>query len=451
MSDTLPLRTRVLYGLGDWGPTTTSTAFMFFYSFFLTDVANLPPALVAPVLLAGGIWDAVNDPIIGVLADRVRSRWGRRRPFFLFGAVPFAVSFILLWWVPPFDSIVLKALYYGAVYILFDTAFTAVSVPYVALTPELTENYDERTRLNGYRMTVSMGGGLIVVIALPLVVRLFAEPKTGYLATAAVFGALGALPYFLLFFGIRERFETTPEPKISILEGFRTAFRNRPFRYAAGIYLTSWITVSLVAALFQYYLTYHLRMADAIEIVLGVVQLSALLFIAPIVKLSTALGKQRAYLIGIGSWVLVMLAISFLPADAGTIVYVLAAAAGFGIAAAHVIPWAIVPDIIEADELSSGKRREGMYYGFLVFMEKTGAAFALAFIQWVLSVSGYTAGADQTPGTLVAMRLLIGPLPAALLAVSMLCAVRFPITKRRHEEIRGELAVSRRDRAAGRN
>ena len=135
-SEKLPFRTKLIYGLGDWGNTTTSTIFVFFFAFFLTDIARLEPAFAALVLLAGGIWDAINDPLIGVLADRVHSRWGRRRPFFLLGALPFTICFILLWWVPPFSGQAAKAIYYCLTYLAFDTVYTLLAVPYSALTPE---------------------------------------------------------------------------------------------------------------------------------------------------------------------------------------------------------------------------------------------------------------------------------------------------------------------------
>lgn len=444
-------RTKIIFGLGDWGPTTTSTAFMFYYSFFLTDVARLSPAYAAPVLLAGGLWDAINDPWIGVLADRVRTRWGRRRPFFLFGALPFALSFMLLWWVPPWTAELSKALYYGVVYVLFDTAFTLIAVPFTALTPELTEDYDERTQLTGYRMAVSMGGGVIAAVAVPLFAGLFPEPKTGYLLMAVVFGILAAVPCLLLFFGIRERFVPSPADASSSsshgagaqLAVIVSIFRNRPFRYAAGIYMTAWVTISLVAALFQYYLTYWLGMADQVELVIGLVQISALIFLPLIVWLSGRWGKQEAYLLGAGWWLIIMLAIALLPAGARTGAYALAALAGFGVAAAHVVPWSIVPDVLEVDELATGQRREGAYYGFLVFLQKGGSALALALVQWVLHLTGYEAGAVQSPTTLSALRWLMGPLPAVLLAGSMLLAWRYPLTRARHAALRAELAGQR--------
>ena len=440
---TLPRRTRVIYGLGDWGNTTTSSIIGFFFSFFLTDIAGLPPLYVAPVLLIGGIWDAVNDPIIGVLADRVHTRWGRRRPLFLFGALPLALSFMMLWWVPPWPEPIAKAAYYAVAYILFDTSFTLVTVPYSALTAELTEDYDERTSLTGYRMAVSMAGGLVAVIAVPLLIEQFPDPSTGYMVAAVLFGLTAALPYLMLFFSIRERPLTRRQPPLGVFSGFFYTFRNRAFRYVAGVYLTAWITVNLVAALMQYYLTYWMKMADQLEIVLGLVQGAALLFIPVVVWLSGRLGKQSAYAVGLSWWAVVMLALAFLPPEAQALAYLLAALAGFGVAAAHVIPWSMVPDVIEADELETGQRREGAFYGFLVFIMKTGSAFALAFVQWVLHQTGYVAGAEQPNSALLAIRVLIGPLPAALLVLSIILAFKFPINRARHAELRRQLAVKR--------
>jgi GPH family glycoside/pentoside/hexuronide:cation symporter len=448
-STPLPRRTKLIFGLGDWGPATTGTAFMFFFAFFLTDVARLDPAYAGLVLLIGGVWDAINDPLVGLLADRVHTRWGRRRPFFLFGALPYALTCILLWWTPPWSADLPRAIYFAVAYLLFDTVATLVGVPYTALTPELTEDYDERTRLNGYRMVVSMAGGLIAAIAVPLFADLFPERKTGYLLMAAVLGTLGALPYLLLFFGIRERFADIQTQRafgnpLGLIASFRQTFANRPFRYAAGIYLTAWVTVSLVAALFQYYLTYWMHIADQIEIVLGLVQGAALLCVPAVVWLAGRWGKQRAYIVGVAWWALVMLSLAFLPSADRTAVYLLPLLAGLGIAAAHVIPWSIIPDVIEADELATGQRREGIYYGFLVCLQKGGAGLALAFMQWVLRLTGYVAGAEQAEGVLWAIRLLMGPFPALLLIASIVLAWRYPLTRARHAELRAQVAEQRR-------
>jgi len=443
----LPFLTKLIYGLGDWGNTTTSTIFGFFFAFFLNNVALLQPLYAAPVLLIGGIWDAINDPLIGVLGDRVRTRWGRRRPFFLFGALPFMITFIMLWWVPPWESQIAKAVYYAFWYILWDTAFTFVAVPYTALTPELTEDYDERTRLNGYRMAVSMVGGLIAALSVPIFSDLVTDRKQAYLIMGSVFGILAGLPYFLLFFKIRERFTTTTVSNLNLFSGFRYTWRNHAFRYAAGIYLTAWVTISLVASLLQYYITYWLNSPDKLDIMLGLVQACTLVCIPVMVWMSGKWGKTRAYISGIIILIAVMVSLSLLPASGINIAFILAACAGLGIAAAHVIPWSIIPDVIEMDELETGRRQEGTFYGFLVFLQKTGAAFTLAFVQWIFANTGFIPNQAQNPATLSAIRWLIGGLPALLLIASIILAWRYPINRKRHGELREALALKRTSRA----
>jgi glycoside/pentoside/hexuronide:cation symporter, GPH family len=441
--------TKLVFGMGDWGNTTTSTIFGFFFAFFLNNVARLEPIYAAPVLLLGGVWDAINDPLIGVFADRVRTRWGRRRPFFLFAALPFMITFVMLWWVPPWESQIAKAAYYAFWYILWDTAFTLLAVPYTALTPELTEDYDERTQLNGYRMAVSMAGGLIAAISVPILTDLIPDRQLAYLVVGLIFGGLAGIPYIVLFFKTHERFATTAVSTLNLFSGFRYTWRNHAFRYAAGIYLTAWVTIALVSSLFQYYVSYWLNSPDELTILLGLVQTCTLLCIPLMVWMSGKLGKTLAYRIGIASLILVMIALSILPADGLSIAYLLAAFAGLGISSAHVIPWSIIPDIIEADELETGRRQEGTFYGFMVFLQKTGLAVTLAFVQWVFANTGFVPDAAQNEPTLTAIRVLIGALPAVLLIISFYLAWRFPIDRQRHARLREELAAKRTERAGG--
>jgi len=447
----LSLRTKLVFGFGDWGNSSTSTIFGFFFAFFLNNIAGVQPIYAIPVLLAGGIWDAINDPLIGVFADRVRTRWGRRRPFFLFGAIPFGLSFILLWWVPPFDSQAALSVYYSLVYIMFDTAYTFVAVPYSALTPELTGDYNERTSLNGYRMVVSVIAGLVAAVAMPFFVEQVADKQAAYLAVAAVFGILAIIPYLLLFFFIKERFQNVESAKFSIFKGFQLTWRNKPFRYAAGIYTTAWVSVSLAGALFQYYLTFWLRIPTQVDVILGLLMVSTLVFIPLIVYLSKRLGKQKAYMIALGWWAVVMISLFLLPPYFTPVIYFLIAGAGIGVAAAHVIPASMIPDVIDQDELDTGFHREATYYGFIVFIQKAGSAALLAFMQLALSISGYRIPISpsdplstlQPESTLWTIRFLIGPVCAALLGGSILLAWKYPITRESHTELRKAIVIQR--------
>jgi glycoside/pentoside/hexuronide:cation symporter, GPH family len=438
-SGKLPFLTKFIYGIGDWGNTTTSTIIGFFFLFFLTDVALLPPIYITPVMLIGTIWDAINDPLIGVFADRVNTRWGRRRPFFLFVAVPFGLSFMLLWWVPPLSRDIALMFYYMAAYILFDTAFTSLTVPYGALTPELTQDYDERTQLNGFRMGTSMFGGLIAAFMVPVIAGLFADKRMGYLVMAVIFGSLAMIPYFVIFFKIKEKYTSTDSSNLNIISGFIYTWKNRAFRYTAGIYTTAWMTVALVQALFVYYVTYWMHMGDQLDYLLAAVQLASFLCIPIIVKLSEKIAKTRAYILGMVWWAIVMLILSFLQPTAGKVVYFIAALAGMGVAAAHVIPWSLIPDVVDDDELITGHRREGTFYGFMVLIQKSGTAIVLALLPWVFSLTGYIPNGEQNPATLLAIRIMMGPIPTVLLAISIWLAWKFPISKQRYTEIRAEI------------
>jgi len=435
----LPLITKLFYAIGDWGNSTTTTIVGFFFLYFLTDVAHLPPAFVSPVLLIGTIWDAINDPLIGVFADKVHTRWGRRRPFFIIGAVPFGLAFFLLWWVPPFANDYLLMLYYLLAYILFDTAFTFVYVPYGTLTPELTQDYDERTQLNGFRMGVSMAGGLIAAFCVPVIASLFAEVRTGYLVMAMIFGFSAMLPYILLFFTMKEKYPETSSSDLSIIQSFFYTWKNRAFRLAAGIYMTAWMTVAMVSALFIYYITYWMKMESQLGYLLAVIQFAAFICIPLIVRLAKKMGKTRAYIFGMAWLTAVMLSLAFLPSTAGRVIYVIATLAGLGIAAAHVIPWSIIPDVVDDDELRTGHRREGTFYGFMVFFQKAGTAIVLALIPWILSLTGYVANQPQNTATTTAIRAMMGFLPAILLSISIWLAWKFPISREKFAELREEV------------
>lgn len=157
----LSRRTKIMYGAGGIGFALTDTIIGVTFAVFLTDVVGLDPSLAAAAVFIGRSWDWINDPLIGHLSDRTRTRWGRRRPYLLFGFIPCALSFTALWWRPPIAQPLGLAAYYAAAYFLYDAAAAFVYMPYFALTPELMPDYDERTSLTSYRMAFSILGGLI--------------------------------------------------------------------------------------------------------------------------------------------------------------------------------------------------------------------------------------------------------------------------------------------------
>jgi GPH family glycoside/pentoside/hexuronide:cation symporter len=441
--DKVSLRTKLAFGVGDVGTAIIAGVLGFFRLIFMTDVAGLDPALAGLILLIGRFWDAINDPIIGTISDRLRTPWGRRRPMFLFGALPLSITFILMFVVPPFDANG-KFWYYVIVSFFFDTFYTVVNTPYAALTPELSSDYNERTSLNSYRFAFSIAGSLIAVIGHQAITGAFAPDKAnGYFFAAVVLGLLSGMPYILTFLGTYERPELhQQEKKMGFWEGIRATFSNRVFLIVVGIYLLSWLTLQSVQTILAYYLTYWLSRPNLqLPVILGV-QISAFVWLFIWSRVSNRIGKKKTYAFGMIFWIVVSMALFFTPRNAPDLwVIVLGICAGAGIAIAYLIPWAMLPDVIENDELKTGIRREGVFYGYFALLQKFGIGIGSWLIGVMLSSAGYitpptniTEPIAQPESVLTVIRLIIGPIPVIILIAGIYLASKFPITKEQHEE-----------------
>ena len=249
MPPRLSTKTKLIYGSGDLGFSLTLTIVGAYFAIFLTDVVGLQPGIAAVAIFIGRTWDYFNDPFMGHLSDRTRTRWGRRRPFLLFGALPFALAFVLLWLRPAWESQAALAIYYAFAYVLFDTAATVVYMPYFALTPELTESYDERTSLTSYRMFYSILGSLVAfTIPLAIVGSFAPENAPRVLQMAIIFAAVSAAPLLLVFFNTQERPETQAASEFSLKASLKAAARNRPFVFSAVMFLLTWVCVDILQA-----------------------------------------------------------------------------------------------------------------------------------------------------------------------------------------------------------
>lgn len=437
---------KLTYGLGDVAHSAgPGTIVPFWYFFFLTDIAQLRPSLASLTVAIGGIWDALNDPLVGLWSDRTRTRWGRRRPFLLFGALPYGVTFALMWWIPPIEDQLLKSLYFALIYILFDTAVTIVSCPYYALTPELTLDHDERTSLTSYRMFISIISGLLTAIGFSLVLDATPDEQTAFWVMGLLCSGLFAATILVAFLGTRERAGFQTEMPARPLESLRFVLRNRDWWYTLGMRILAWIPVDVASAVFAYFLIYWIGMQTMeASLVQAVLLGSAALSMPLIVWMTRRWEKKTAFIIAIGSWAVVMLGLLLVPEGARHLVYPIAVLVGPGIAAAHALPTAMSADTLDVDELNSGKRQEGVYAGFEVFVRKASTKLVGVGLLLVLDWVGYVQRAEsQTPQTLTAIRLLIAVVPTAILLGAIAVAWRYPLTRERHREIQKQLADRR--------
>ncbi len=464
----LPIWVKLLYGSGDWGIASIGMMRSIFLAIYLTDVVGLEPRLASFGALFGIVWDAINDPIIGTLSDRINTRWGRRRPFLLWFAVPFGLSFIILWSAPEWESQVALLAYVTLSFMISDTLTTLVSVPFLSLTPELTPDYDERTSLTSFRSVFQLVGALTVVVAAPSIVDTVIQTggtqQQGFMTVGAIFGAIGAVPLILIGLFIRE--SSTPEQQqaMPFRETLRLAWKNIPFRYAVGIHMLNWSAVDMVAVVFPYFLLYWVAKGDLLASInlfgiefayesafFGMLMLVCILFVPFWLWVSKVRNKREAYMLGMIFWVAVTFLIYTVQPEQTDYLLLISALAGIGVSAAYTLPDSLFADVIEWDELRTGRRQEGIFYGIRALIRKLTGALMIFITLQLLGWSGYVSPPDdvlqftQSNSALGMIRLLVSPFGAVMLSGTIILAWLFPLSREKHNRIH-RLLERRRER-----
>ncbi|MEN8241768.1 MAG: MFS transporter [Chloroflexota bacterium] len=462
-SGKLPTWLKLIYGSGEFGLSSIGMMRSIFYAIFLTDVVGLDPRLASFGALAGIIWDAINDPLVGMLSDRSRSRFGRRRIFLLIFAIPFGLSFVLLWSAPNWDNQIALLVFVTLSFMLVDTLSTLISVPYLSLTPEITKDYDERTSLAGFRTIFQLSGSFLVVVFVPLITDRAIESgltqQHGLMISGGIFGLLAVISYFSIAAVIKETEQNGAPVTIPFRETIKTAWGNIPFRYAAGIYLLNGSAIDLAAVIFPYFLLYWVSSGNllakasifGIELALESAFFGTLMLFAAIalpfwLRFARNKNKQLAYVFGILFFVFVEIFIFMIQPGQMSQLIVLGALAGIGISAAYILPDSIFPDIIEWDELRTGKRQEGIYYGARAFIRKfTGAVVMFTALQ-ALGWAGYQTPPHnavqfaQPASALKMIRILVSPAAATLFLFAAAIAFFYPLSREKYARIQTLLA-----------
>lgn len=448
----LPLKTNLLYGMGDFGFSMNNSIITAFFAVFMVTVVGMAPGLVAIILFVGRSWDFVNDLLVGYISDRTRTRWGRRRPFLLFGAIPFGLSFMLLWMSPNFNQTSL-VIYYSAAYLVYEAFATIVYMPYFALTPEITEDYDERTTLISFRMMFNIIGSLTAYILPLLIVGSDWNLATSrsVLIMSMVAGAIAAIPIFGVFFGTKEKEEFQTEAVPKFWPALKAAFKNRPFVFSALMYLFTWMAIVVLESNLQFFIL-HIIQRPAQNIIIMISIFVTAIFALPIWNwVSKNWNKRLAYIIGVGFWATVMMILILMtPQTPFWLILILCVMAGVGVSAGQVLPWAIIPDAIEWEEWHTGKRNEGMFYSLVTLMGKIGMAVAQPLSLVVLQVLNFQEGqgAVQPASALLGIRLVVGPIPALFLVTGIIIAIFYPLGRTQYTQIVEDLRVRREESQA---
>ncbi len=455
--DRLPLRTRIGYGVGDLYGGGAFFIVSTLYLIFLTDVVGIRPALAGLIVLIARGWDAVSDPLMGMISDRTRSRWGRRRPYFLVGIPFIALSFFLLWYPAGFEAEWARFAYALASYLFFSTVITMVMIPYNALASELTLDYGERSRLTAFRLAFSEASTLVCALLPLVIIDAAATRAAGYPIMGLVFGLFFAIPFVATFFTTWERPDFSRRSTPRDLRAFFEPFRIRAFRSFILMFLFAFAAMDIVLSIIVFFVTYYLEVPQITNLLLGTLLIVQLALLPAYYLLSRRTSKLVAFVTGGCIWAVAMIASFALRPGLPTWAYfVFAGLVGSGTGGVIVMAYAIFPDIPDVDELVSGRRREGIFAGVQTFLRKLTGAFAIFLVGQAIDLAGYRpptetveAGLatvvelEQTSQFLLVLRGVFALVPLLFITITVLIAIRFPLTPQIHARLKAYLAARR--------
>lgn len=439
------LVTKLGFALGDHTVNISLAAVSLYYLFFLSEVAGLRPSLAALVVLAGRAVDAITDPMMGRISDLTRSRFGRRRPYFLAGALPFGLSFALLWQALEVEGETARFLLYTGAYVLHTLSSTVVAVPYMALLPEMARGYVERTEMNVFRYGAAVIGVLLAAGGLRPLAEALGGGGIGYERAGILLGAWLVIPWLVVYRVTWERPDYTRPAETSFLDGIKLAARHRSYRRLVALFLCARIPVDLVGAMLIFYFQYWLGRPGDFAPTMTVLFVFVFASLPFWMRVSERVDKRSVFIFGASWWALVQMAFLLLQPDSPRwMIFALVAAAGFGYGVADLMPWSMLGDVIDEDDLASGERREGVYSGLFTFLRKLGGASGVAIGGFVLELSGFVRGqAEQSETALTAIRALTAVVPAAFLLLAAVVARSYTLDRARHADILRRLDARR--------
>ncbi len=433
---------KFLFALGELLGGGSFMIISLLYAFFLTDVQLMDPKRVALLLLIGKMVDGAVDPFLGWLSDHTKSRFGRRRPYFLFGILPVFITFTLLWSSFQFSTDLGIFMYYLMMYCLFSISYSTMMVPYNAILPDMVQDYDKRTSFMGARMLISIFSSLLAAVLPSMIVGRFGDIKTGYMVMAAGFGLLYALPWLAVFFTAKEQYADTEPNNMGIFKQAALVFQNRTFRYYIFMFLFGMAGSDVLTTLAIYYLSYVLGIPAQFTVVMGILMVSQLIGSQIWTQVAKRTSKHTPIKIGVPLLAVGMIIGFFLqPGMPVYYIYTVALLMGLGGITCNQVPWSVLPDVIDVGELITGHRQEGVYSGMVTFVRQLSQALMISFATFMLGVVGYVnpevAGemAAQSPGAIMGIRMLFCLTPILLMGIAMVLGYFYPMARKRFDSM----------------
>jgi GPH family glycoside/pentoside/hexuronide:cation symporter len=441
--------TQIAYGVGDFGPSMAGNAVLVFFMFFMTTVASLPADLAGLIMFVGNAWSALSTLVVGQFSDRLQTRWGRRHIWMLLSSPIIGISFVLMWWVPP-ASDWFRFVYYLALLLIFETAANVYLIPYGALLTDQSEDPNDHIRLNGLRFAFSLAGCMGALVIMRAIAQWELRPTQQLWDLGLVGACLTVTSIAFCCWGTQERECTQPPKNSSRWQEFKSIFQNRPLLFLVGIHALAWLAVQITPAIIPYFVIHCMNLSST-ETTQVIVTIQGMALIGMFVwePLSRRLGKRVVHWLGCSIWIVANANLLWLEPGQVNQMYLLSATAGLGMATSYLIPPSMLPEVADWDELHTGKRREGLFWSLLLFLQKLTLAMGLFLVGQLLAQFGF---AESVPGpvevaqpesALIAIRYIVVFLPVLSLTGSLILTFLYPINRHTYENTLFELEQKR--------
>jgi sugar (glycoside-pentoside-hexuronide) transporter len=441
----ITVKEKVGYAFGDAAANFVFQTMLVFQLAFYTDTFGITAAAAGTLFLVVRVWDAVFDPVMGVVADRTNTRWGKFRPWVLWTAVPFGVVAFLAFTTPPFGPQG-KLLYAYVTYIALMMVYSANNLPYSALSGVITGNLTERTSLSSYRFVFAMSAAFMIQgLALPMV-KYFGQGDSakGYQITMGIFSALAVVFFVITFLTTKERVHADPAQKSSIKQDFADLGRNRPWLAVFALTIFVFITLAMRGGVMVYYFKYFVQREDLFS-VFNVCGLAATIIgVVGSTPLAKRFGKRDVFIVGLAGTIVFTAAFVLVPRTAIFAMFAIEMLRQFAYGFTIPLLWAMMADVADYSEWKNRRRATAIVFSGIVFALKAGLGFGGAIGGWLLSVYGYVPNVAQTEHALQGIRYTASIYPAVTFLVGLVCLFFYRIDKDLEIRITDELGERRK-------
>jgi glycoside/pentoside/hexuronide:cation symporter, GPH family len=444
VSTLLSLKEKLGYGLGDTASHFVWDMVGFWLLFFYTDIYRIPAAAAGTIMMVARFWDMAIDPLVGIVSDRTQTRWGKFRPYILFGAVPYAALSVLTFTTPNFSETG-KIFYAGATYVLLMTAYALVNLPYSSLAAVMSSDTYERAGLNTYRFICAFIGQFVVTgLALTLATYFGGGDKAkGFQYTVILFGLLSLVFFFITFATTRERVQPSTALPSSLKEDLKNLFKNQPWIILACVGIVSFVMFAIQNSAIAYYFKYYIGDEKGVQW-FNVIGTIALIVALPLSKpLARRFGNRTVF---IGSSIVSGLCFvaMYLPGKGNIVaIYVFNILAKMAYAPAVPLLWTMIADSADYSEWKSGRRATGLYFSAATFAQKAGWGIGAAIAGWLLTVFHYVPNAVQTASALLGIKLLVSVIPGVLYMSCALFMIFYAIDAQTTDRMKADLDARR--------